>query len=226
MPYPTGFIYLRKTLTKPKPSSRTSVPCRPPHKTLLEIKRQQEQKKEGQARGRTREQLCWRGEKGRREYHFINLWQKREQTLTLAQGFLKARELTLLHDRPRTSAAKSPSDSHAWRKPTERAGHVGSSTFSGQTFIPRGRSLPSSSARFSGSSGLLQPLLRRARSRCCSKAKTHGSCRRARATSGAASSNGARWVLQSHPEKHRRSLMRRSLLSQLDCYQPELAGFY
>lgn len=217
---------MRRTLTKPKASSRTSVPCCPPHKTHLEIQRQREQKKEREAKGRTREQLCWRREKGQKEYYFTNLWQKREQRLTLARGFLKTRELTLPHDRPQTSTAKSPSTAMPWRKLTDRAGHVGSSRFSGQTFTPRGRSLPSSSTRLSGSSGLLQPLLCRARSRCRSKMKTCVRCSCARATSGAASNNRAHCVLQSHLEKHSRSLVRRSLLSQLDCYQPKLAGFY
>lgn len=33
-------------------------------------------------------------------------------------------------------------------------------------------------------------------------------------------------MVWSHPEKHSRSLMQKSLLSQLDCYQTELVGFY
>lgn len=61
-------------------------------------------------------------EERKKRYYFINLWKKREQTLTLAQGFLRAQELILLSDGSQMHVAESPSDSHAWRKPVKKVG--------------------------------------------------------------------------------------------------------
>lgn len=186
------------------------------------MKRQWEQKKEWQAKGRMKEQLCWRSEKGGKEYRFSNLWQRGSKRWLLPKAFWRHESwlcytTALGRARPKAHQPAAPGGSHA--------GRVGSIRFSGQTFVPRGRSLWSSSARLMGGSGLLELLLCRARSRCHSKTKPHSRYRRAWATLGAGSSSGAHCVLQSHPEKHSRSLVWRSPLSQLGCYQSELAAF-
>lgn len=129
-------------------------------------------------------------ERGGERCYFISLWQKREQTLTLARGFLRAPGLTLLRGCSRTCSAESPSDSHAWSEAAGQAGHVGSSSCHGQTFILRGRSLQSSLVRLSGDPRLLHLSLRRARRRYGSKTKITGLVQ-TQAPAGAASGRGA-----------------------------------
>lgn len=89
--------------------------------------------------------------------YFISLWQKREQTLTLARGSLKAPGLTLRRGCSWTCTAESPSDSHSWSRAAERAGPVGSSSCRGQTFTLQGRRFQSSLVRLSGDPRLLHP---------------------------------------------------------------------
>lgn len=152
---------------------------------------------------------------GGKRCYFISLWQKREQTLTLARGSLEAPGLTLLRGCSGTCTAESPS----WSRAAEQAGPVGSSSSCGQTFTPKGRGFQSSLVRLSGDPRLLHPLL----CRRCRRSETKAGC----------------WCRPELPQvlpeveelsecfksrgKHSGLLMLR-FFSQLGCYQPQWVG--
>lgn len=97
-------------------------------------------------------------------FYFIILWQKGEQMLTLAPGFLKARQLMLLRDCSQMSVAESPLVSHTLRKPAERARCTGSSRFSAKLSSQGGEVYQVLGKELLGGFGLLQLLLCRAHS--------------------------------------------------------------
>lgn len=154
---------------------------------------------------------------GGKRCYFISLWQKREQTLTLAWGSLEAPGLTLLRGCSGMFTAKSPWDSPSWSKAAEQAGPVGSSSCCGQTFTLKGRCFQSSLVGLSGDPRLLHP-------------PCHG-CHRSETKAG-------RWCRLEIPqvlpvvtelpecsksrEKHSGLLLLR-FSSQLGCYHPQWA---